>query len=75
MAQYKQRTIEYKRLNGSQPVLLDVYFPVLPPTKDDIALPVVVNFHGGGLTIGNRTSFFPIWLLGKHVKLQAEAEV
>ena len=28
----------------------------------DFLVPAVVYFHGGGLTVGNRTSWFPDWL-------------
>jgi len=62
MSEY--RTLEYKKVNGSHPVFMDVYSPSLPATKEAIALPVVVFFHGGALTVGNRQSFFPTWLKG-----------
>lgn len=62
MAQYT--TLEYKKLNGSEPVLMDVYSPTLAPTKDVISLPIVMFFHGGALTVGHRRSYLPNWLKG-----------
>ncbi|KAG1849890.1 Alpha/Beta hydrolase protein [Suillus subalutaceus] len=59
-------TFTYKEVDGIS-VLLDVY---LPPDDVDQQFtgqaiqyhPAVVYFHGGGLTIGNRRSWFPTWL-------------
>ncbi|KAG2033452.1 Alpha/Beta hydrolase protein [Suillus americanus] len=61
-------TFTYKEVDGIR-VLLDVY---LPPDSDDVDQqftgqaiqyhPAVVYFHGGGLTVGNRRSWFPTWL-------------
>lgn len=59
-------TFIYKEVDGIR-VLLDVY---LPPNDVDQQLtgqpiqhrPAVVYFHGGGLTVGNRRSWFPTWL-------------
>ncbi|KAF7298784.1 MYND finger domain-like protein [Mycena indigotica] len=45
---------------GSHPIYLNVY-----PPKDLIPgqrLPALIYFHGGGLTVGTRTSWFPTWL-------------
>jgi acetyl esterase/lipase len=58
-------TFIYKEVDGIR-VLLDVY---LPPNDVDQQLtgqpiqyrPAVVYFHGGGLTVGNRQSWFPTW--------------
>ncbi|KAG2049087.1 alpha/beta-hydrolase [Suillus hirtellus] len=59
-------TFIYKEVDGIR-VLLDVY---LPPDGVDQQFgqqviqyhPVVVYFHGGGLTVGNKRSWFPTWL-------------
>ncbi|KAJ6584036.1 Alpha/Beta hydrolase protein [Mycena vulgaris] len=52
----------YKKI-GQTPIYLNVY----PPSQIDLhsaypRLPTVVYFHGGGLTVGNRTSWFPTWM-------------
>ncbi|KAG1791828.1 Alpha/Beta hydrolase protein [Suillus plorans] len=59
-------TFSYKEVDGIR-VLLDVY---LPPDDVDQQFsqqviqyrPAVVYFHGGGLTVGNKRSWFPTWL-------------
>jgi len=53
-------TFTYKEVDGIN-ILLDVY---LPPdvTQQAKHRPAVVYFHGGGLTVGNRRSWFPTWL-------------
>ncbi|KAF9554315.1 alpha/beta-hydrolase [Agrocybe pediades] len=56
------KTLEYKRLSETHPVFLDVYSPPLPATTEPVLLPIVMFFHGGALTLGNRTSFFAHWL-------------
>ena len=44
-------------------IRFDAYLPPkIPPTGK---LPAVVYFHGGGLTVGNRRSWFPDWLRSK----------
>lgn len=57
-------TIPYKKAHGKD-VLLDIY----PPTSDAILnaerVPALIFFHGGGLTVGDRSSWFPTWLKGK----------
>ncbi|KAE9404851.1 alpha/beta-hydrolase [Gymnopus androsaceus JB14] len=58
-------TLTYKTVKNV-PIQLDVY----PPTKAGDSTSVnsageiaaVLWFHGGGLTFGNRTNFFPKWL-------------
>ena len=51
---------------------LDVYLPTFHSSgtsasgRDDTEIPAVVYFHGGGLLVGNRRSWFPDWLHGKH---------
>ncbi|KDQ62713.1 hypothetical protein JAAARDRAFT_171287 [Jaapia argillacea MUCL 33604] len=64
-------TLPYKRV-GDSDILLDVYLPSTSQATDvnpdqastsvPIFVPAVVYFHGGGLTVGNRTSWFPYWL-------------
>ncbi|PCH40121.1 alpha/beta-hydrolase [Wolfiporia cocos MD-104 SS10] len=61
-------SIAYKYVDGT-PLLLDVYPPVVQSPNADvtqsgsrIAVPAILYFHGGGLTVGNRTSWFPAWL-------------
>ncbi|GJF00690.1 alpha/beta hydrolase [Phanerochaete sordida] len=52
------------------PILLDVYAPSLKQAEDDTSstrppptiAPAVVFFHGGGLAVGDRTSWRPDWL-------------
>ena len=66
MDKYNYKTFEFKKIDGLQPVLMDVFFPTLPSTSEVIPLPVVVHFHGGGLVVGNRQSFMPFWLVGKN---------
>ncbi|KAF7314633.1 MYND finger domain-like protein [Mycena kentingensis (nom. inval.)] len=57
---YKQQFC-YKHV-ADQPVYLDVYPPAVVPSSGDARFPAVVYFHGGGLTVGSRTSWFPEWL-------------
>lgn len=52
-------TIEWKRVNGLQ-FHLDVYYP--QAQDSDTSCPALVYFHAGGLTVGNRQSWFPEWL-------------
>ncbi|KAG1735186.1 Alpha/Beta hydrolase protein [Suillus lakei] len=59
-------TFAYKEVDGIR-VLLDVYLP--PDDVDQQFIqqviqyhPAVVYFHGGGLAVGNRRSWFPTWL-------------
>ncbi|OAX32919.1 alpha/beta-hydrolase [Rhizopogon vinicolor AM-OR11-026] len=58
-------TFTYKKVDGLH-VLLDVYLPpdnVSQRYAQDVKhCPAVVYFHGGGLTVGNRRSWFPTWL-------------
>lgn len=52
------QTFSYKQVDGFT-IQLDVYPPNELPSKP---VPAVVFFHGGGLSVGNRTSWFPDWL-------------
>ncbi|CAL1713212.1 unnamed protein product [Somion occarium] len=57
-------TLTYKYI-GQVPVLLDVYLPETKIVSQDLQtahIPAVIYFHGGGLTVGNRKSWFPHWL-------------
>ena len=53
------------------PLHLDVYLPDLHPdlssTSRDgsVGVPAVVYFHGGGLLVGDRKSWFPEWMRGE----------
>jgi acetyl esterase/lipase len=60
-------TFTYKQVQGIK-ITLDLYLPL---TSDSTAhtllpkgIPIVVNFHGGGLTVGETNSWFPAWLKG-----------
>ncbi|KAI0365713.1 alpha/beta-hydrolase [Pilatotrama ljubarskyi] len=54
-------TYAYKRV-GELDIHLDIYPPREIPELDSRLLPAVIYFHGGALTVGNRTSWFPSWL-------------
>ncbi|TEB40197.1 alpha/beta-hydrolase [Coprinellus micaceus] len=59
-------TLVYKQVSGLD-LQVDIHPPWLsPPGIDtDSAIeeaPAVLFFHGGGLTVGNRTSWFPYWM-------------
>ncbi|KAJ7274197.1 Alpha/Beta hydrolase protein [Mycena rebaudengoi] len=56
-------TVCYKRVADIS-IYLDVYPPkARPQTQGPFPrLPTVLYFHGGGLTVGNRKSWFPTWL-------------
>lgn len=60
--------------DGAQPgipIHVDVYLPNShsndAPTSggNDAGVPAVVYFHGGGLVVGDRKSWFPEWLRGE----------
>ncbi|TBU44448.1 alpha/beta-hydrolase [Dichomitus squalens] len=58
-------TLVYKLVQDC-PIKVDVYPPIIISSQVSSAsssnLPAVVYFHGGALTVGNRTSWFPSWL-------------
>jgi acetyl esterase/lipase len=58
-------TLVYKQL-ANAPFHLDVYPPssLFASNLDKHLIPAVIYFHGGGLTVGNRQSWFPAWLHG-----------
>ncbi|KAF8843402.1 alpha/beta-hydrolase [Paxillus ammoniavirescens] len=55
-------TFVYKVIDD-KPILLDLYLPFssFSPDASDLR-PTIIYFHGGGLTVGNRQSWFPSWL-------------
>ncbi|KAI0246271.1 Alpha/Beta hydrolase protein [Lactifluus subvellereus] len=58
MADATPSTVTYKQIGD-----LSLYIDVYPPTAHpDRPVPALVFFHGGGMTVGNRTSWFPTWL-------------
>lgn len=58
-------TVCYKLVSGI-PILLDVYLPPLQATQGgdakEVLLPFIIYFHAGGLSFGNKKSYFPTWL-------------
>lgn len=62
-------TLAYKQLQDTS-LLLDIYAPSSISHLADYpnagftapSVPAVIYFHGGGLTVGNRRSWFPTWL-------------
>lgn len=67
-------TISYKKI-GDQDVYFDLYSPLAgltPAAGEIVAVPAVVYFHGGGLTVGTRASWFPYWIHGKMLPTQEE---
>ncbi|KAH9480737.1 putative carboxylesterase M8 [Psilocybe cubensis] len=73
----QKSTLHYKLLNGTTPISFDVYFPdpispIVISTDSEsgpIPIPVVIYFHGGGLCVGNRESWFPTWLYRRVISL------
>lgn len=59
MAEATPTTVAYKQL-GDLSLYIDVYS--LKPGSEG-PVPAVVFFHGGGMTSGDRRSWFPTWLL------------
>ena len=54
-------TFPYKRVEDTL-IHLDLYPPNVTSPLTPTVVPVVVYFHGGGLTVGNSRSWFPHWL-------------
>lgn len=54
------KTFTYKHL-GALPLQLDLYPPASEGNRG-VAVPAVIYFHAGGLTIGDRKDWFPNWL-------------
>ncbi|KAJ3575349.1 hypothetical protein NP233_g1159 [Leucocoprinus birnbaumii] len=64
-------TVPYKRI-GENDVYFDIYPPIVTVEDDSTptrSVPAVIYFHGGGLTVGNRESWFPSWLYRRAVAL------
>jgi acetyl esterase/lipase len=63
MVQEEYLTLPYKSVDGN-PINLDIYPPILldGPSILTRCIPAVIYFHGGGLTVGNRRSWIPVWL-------------
>ena len=58
----KSLTFTYKSVDGHS-ISVDVYPPTLVPGHRTVPkVPAVVYFHGGGLAVGDRASWFPSWL-------------
>lgn len=55
-------TLTYKHLENGEPVFLDLYAPDVIATSEGEEVGVVVYFHGGGLCVGDRRSWLPVWL-------------
>ncbi|KAL4250654.1 AB hydrolase superfamily protein [Abortiporus biennis] len=55
----KPFTFDYKRVNEAS-IRIDIYPPAQIHSSGKV--PALVYFHGGGLTVGNRNSWFPTWL-------------
>ncbi|KAI0299639.1 alpha/beta-hydrolase [Multifurca ochricompacta] len=60
MAEVTPTTIAYKQV-GELTLYIDVYPPPTGTTSYR-PVPAVVFFHGGGMTVGDRSSWLPIWL-------------
>lgn len=56
-------TLTYKTVKDVYPIQLDVYPPAKAGDSTNAGeIAAVLWFHGGGLTFGSRTTFFPKWL-------------
>ncbi|KAG6810093.1 hypothetical protein H0H92_013342 [Tricholoma furcatifolium] len=63
----QSQTLVYKQVplssNGTLDIHLDIYAPgPVAALRTSNKIPAIVYFHGGGLTVGNRQSWFPTWL-------------
>ncbi|KAK7028854.1 hypothetical protein VNI00_014867 [Paramarasmius palmivorus] len=56
-------TLAYKTCKDTT-IKLDIY-PPNPSTQSGPLRSAVVYFHGGGLTVGTRKSWFPVWLYNR----------
>lgn len=60
-------TLTYKQISGLS-LQVDIHPPAManPPlcnsAESTIRAPAILFFHGGGLTVGNRKSWFPSWM-------------
>lgn len=58
----KSLTFTYKSVHD-HPIKVDIYPPTLGSGHRTIPkVPAVLYFHGGGLAVGDRASWFPSWL-------------
>jgi acetyl esterase/lipase len=58
MAEATPTTVAYKKIGD-----LTLYIDVYPPTpQSDGPVPGLVYFHAGGMTAGDRASWFPTWI-------------
>lgn len=59
-------SIPWKEVKGEEAMLLDLYLPEIhlgPDAQTRLPqIPAVIYFHGGGMTVGDRKSWFPLWL-------------
>lgn len=63
-------TFRFRATETNCPVDMDVYLPSMKDsTPETKPVPAVVFFHGGGLTVGNRRSWFPDWFKGMRLPL------
>ena len=58
MAEATPTTVAYKKV-GDLTLYIDVHPPI---TQFDGPVPGLVYFHAGGMTAGDRASWFPAWL-------------
>ncbi|KAI0311307.1 alpha/beta-hydrolase [Amylostereum chailletii] len=59
-------TVTYKHVDGLD-ILMDIYPPLQTEPTRGTRRPAVVYFHGGGMTVGDRNSWFPDWLCTRAV--------
>ncbi|KAG6868257.1 hypothetical protein C0993_005748 [Termitomyces sp. T159_Od127] len=72
MSVVNPQTLVYKQVSDHLSVI-DVHLDVYPPAFVSVnsttpSVPTVIYFHGGGLTVGNRQSWFPTWLCNRTTK-------
>ncbi|KLO14753.1 alpha/beta-hydrolase [Schizopora paradoxa] len=58
-------TLAYKSFSDKS-CYIDVYLPTKVTSESRI--PILLYFHGGGMTVGNRRSWFPTWMLKRAIK-------
>ncbi|KAF8586306.1 alpha/beta-hydrolase [Ramaria rubella] len=54
-------TCAFKESSG-RGIELDLYLPPVAQEPSNRLRPTLVYFHGGGLTVGDKTSWFPFWI-------------
>lgn len=71
MADATPSTVIYKQIGD-----LSLYIDVYPPTAHpDRPVPALVFFHGGGTTVGDRTSWSPTWLCSSSFPLFSHLDI